>query len=466
MIRDPFRFYNAPPAAPTYFGGTLPTVNVESPYPSDYVANAVRRGGSRFIQPMLGLMGQPQRDIVELLTGVEQTPSEAMGIENPYGSFAIDAVLDPVNIIGAGTIASLAEIGTKGLSARSMGELARRYARNPFTRINPQPILRSRTLIPSQTLIERPSLLAPPQSQDQLDAFRQLQIRLEAMRSKTPVVNKSGLNKGTALARIKDEDSKKLLEEMSDKDFQETAMTADRKIVEYVDDNVANDYLKYGSSLFKRTPKMETMPIEGYIDEFNSPKNIQRLNEIVGKNNKTGVKYEILGLSKDDDLLATGLPLPPSFKELLIKTPRQEIGGKVIPESVKRFTVRIAPGKYYGDVKDVVNANYMTDFPGLSMVNSSPGIFSDNVVREGSGLYKSLNQFLKESNLGRVKSGRNSLSPSADALWNKAISRGDAFGYYGDPNSIFAIMRSSNPYIFPTAASYGVGRLYNSRSQQ
>ena len=98
MLRDPFRFYQVPPPAPTYFGGTLPTVDVRSSYPNDYVANAVRRGGSRFLGTTLGFMGQPQRDMVELFTGVEQTPSEALGITNPVGSFLTDAFIDPLNV--------------------------------------------------------------------------------------------------------------------------------------------------------------------------------------------------------------------------------------------------------------------------------------------------------------------------------------------------------------------------------
>lgn len=98
MLRDPFRFYQVPPPAPTYFGGTLPTVNVRASYPDDYVANAVRRGGSKFLGTTLGFMGQPQRDMVELFTGVEQTPSEALGITNPVGSFLTDAFIDPLNV--------------------------------------------------------------------------------------------------------------------------------------------------------------------------------------------------------------------------------------------------------------------------------------------------------------------------------------------------------------------------------
>jgi hypothetical protein len=98
MLYDPFRFYDAPPPAPTYFGGTLPTVNVRDSYPNDYVANRVRQGGGRFFSTLGSFLGQPQRDVVELVTGVEQTPSEAMGIENPYGAFAVDAILDPLNV--------------------------------------------------------------------------------------------------------------------------------------------------------------------------------------------------------------------------------------------------------------------------------------------------------------------------------------------------------------------------------
>ena len=451
MIRDPFRFYNAPPTSPTYFGGTLPTVNVESSYPSDYVANAVRRGGSRFIQPMLGLMGQPQRDIVEFLTGVEQTPSEAMGIENPYGSFAVDAILDPINLIGAGTVASLAGAGTRGLSMRSIGDFARRYGRNPFARLEPQPILQSS--VPS----------APQLSQDQLDAFRQLQARRAAMVRNMPVLNKSGINKYNASVLVRDPESKQLLQKISDKEFEKTALTPDRKIVQYIDDDVAQDELMYNSTLFKGNPKMEQVSTNEYISLFNSPKNIERLNKLIKKNNKTGVEYEVLGLKKIEEFPNA---IKNGFVDLLIKTPRQMVEGKIIPKGEKRWTVRVAPGKYYGEAKNVVNEKYMSDFPGLSITNSQPGIFSDNVLREGSGLYKSLNDFLKETNLGRVKSGRNSLTEHADALWNKAISRGDAFGYYGDPNTLYAIMRSSSPYVFPTAASFGAGRFYNSRNQQ
>jgi len=42
----------------------------------------------------------PQKAATYLASGKYQTPSEAMGIENPYGAFAADFLLDPVNLIG------------------------------------------------------------------------------------------------------------------------------------------------------------------------------------------------------------------------------------------------------------------------------------------------------------------------------------------------------------------------------
>ena len=120
MIGDPFRFYRVAPPVPTYGPVELPMVDVQSSFPSDFVANRVRQGGSSFKRPIVGLMGQPQRDMVEMITGVEQTPSEAMGISNPVGAFLTDAVLDPLNI------------GVTSIGAAMM----RNSMRNPFKAFN------------------------------------------------------------------------------------------------------------------------------------------------------------------------------------------------------------------------------------------------------------------------------------------------------------------------------------------
>lgn len=50
--------------------------------------------------PMNALLSLPQMAATKLFSGKVQRPSEALNIKNPYGRFAIDAVADPLNLIG------------------------------------------------------------------------------------------------------------------------------------------------------------------------------------------------------------------------------------------------------------------------------------------------------------------------------------------------------------------------------
>jgi len=68
----------------------------------------------------------PQRKVTELITGTNQYPSQAMGIQNPYGAFAIDAIADPVNLVGAGLLGKVAKASTK------TGILSKAYKINPW----------------------------------------------------------------------------------------------------------------------------------------------------------------------------------------------------------------------------------------------------------------------------------------------------------------------------------------------
>jgi hypothetical protein len=68
-------------------------------------------GGSEWYKqpnPFMNLafesMNAPQYAATYAVTGKVQTPSEAMNIQNPYGAFAVDAVLDPNNLLGAGLL--------------------------------------------------------------------------------------------------------------------------------------------------------------------------------------------------------------------------------------------------------------------------------------------------------------------------------------------------------------------------
>ena len=63
----------------------------------------IKKGADQPVSNMLDItLNAPQRQLVKMITGKEQYPSEAMGITNPWGAFAVDAVLDPTNLVGAG----------------------------------------------------------------------------------------------------------------------------------------------------------------------------------------------------------------------------------------------------------------------------------------------------------------------------------------------------------------------------
>jgi hypothetical protein len=76
--------------------------------PTDIDANAMQALGQ--------ITSYPQRKITELVTGKNQYPSQAMGITNPYGAFAVDAILDPINIIGAGLVGKAIGKGAKNIT--------------------------------------------------------------------------------------------------------------------------------------------------------------------------------------------------------------------------------------------------------------------------------------------------------------------------------------------------------------
>lgn len=73
--------------------------------PTNIDANAMQAVGQ--------VTSYPQRKVTEWITGKNQYPSQAMGIQNPYGAFAVDAVLDPTNIVGAGLLGKAAKASSK-----------------------------------------------------------------------------------------------------------------------------------------------------------------------------------------------------------------------------------------------------------------------------------------------------------------------------------------------------------------
>ena len=102
----------------------LPEVTVTGK--DESLKEAMSQGSSRFLQNALGVMGSSQTVPMEFLTGKQQTPSEAWGFNteglswyNPksISNFAMDAVLDPMNVIGVGVADDLSRMSLRGLQS-------------------------------------------------------------------------------------------------------------------------------------------------------------------------------------------------------------------------------------------------------------------------------------------------------------------------------------------------------------
>jgi hypothetical protein len=113
----------------------------------DWTPKNISRDGSEIPQAQLGLhmltpdysqvgenimemLSVPQKALTKLFSGKYQTPSEAMNIKNPVGAFAVDAILDPVNLMGAGAVAK---------ASTETGALSKAYKYNPWRfKANPE----------------------------------------------------------------------------------------------------------------------------------------------------------------------------------------------------------------------------------------------------------------------------------------------------------------------------------------
>jgi hypothetical protein len=80
----------------------------KEPYEKAQVGNLLQPITMDDVSNFFDLFSVPQKALTKLITGKYQTPSEAMGIKNKAGAFAVDAFLDPMNILGGGAIAKSA----------------------------------------------------------------------------------------------------------------------------------------------------------------------------------------------------------------------------------------------------------------------------------------------------------------------------------------------------------------------
>jgi outer membrane biosynthesis protein TonB len=223
----------------------------------------------------------------------------------------------------------------------------------------------------------------------------------------TPEVlkNRSQFTKEQAKALLKDKSELDKLDELRDQDFRNVLITPDGK-------------LKFAYEQEVGKSEMFPMQADEWVQDFND--NIDLLNDIIGRNNQSGRDYIVTSLEKVND--KKGL--------LHFRTPEGR---------TSTMNVGITPGRFRGDVKDIADEYYMTDnIPGLQMEGASP-IFGVAVPKTRT--YQSLNEFLKTLDMGRIKSGMNIQSDFSRGLWEDAIKKGNAFGYYNSPRVVHGIMK-------------------------
>ncbi len=234
--------------------------------------------------------------------------------------------------------------------------------------------------------------------------------------SKPVITNRSGLTKEEVLAKAPAKD-KDAISKMSEDEFKTTVTKPTGEVVPY----------EFSKSALESENVVPMSP-EEYVDAFNS--RLDLLNDIIAEKNKTGVEYRVKGLTPDGRLKFT----TPSMSN------RETSWG-----------VRINPGQWRGEVEDVMNLDYYRNIPGISVSSSSTPVFADATPRRGSGTYDAINEYLKRLDLGRVKPGFNIQSDYSRGLWENAIKKGNAVGYYSDPYTIFGTMKTALPYAIPTA---------------
>ena len=246
------------------------------------------------------------------------------------------------------------------------------------------------------------------------------------------IKNRSGLSKDEALAKASAKD-KNLLSKMSDEEFKKTVLKPTGEVVSYKPGPEINQ-MGYNMTLKDMQLKNAIhMSHEDYVKIFNS--RLDLLNEIIARNNKTGINYYVQELTPHGQLIfsnpAQVLPgvnpnMPNHYKTLYGH----------LPSGTSTWDVSINPGEWVGDVEDIANTEYFKSIPGIGIHNSASSVFADKVARRGTGTYESLNEYLKKLDLGRVKSGFNSQTDQSKGLWENAIHKGNAFGFYNDKSGV------------------------------
>lgn len=439
------------------------------------------------METVMAPFSAPQLGATYGVTGKVQTPSQAMNIQNPVGAFLTDAVLDPTNLVGAGI--------AKNLGSGALRNMIRNRSRGTRPDFTPNV---------SNQLPDPPSELILNPNTGQFDAYydssrpyfdewvrmmnnNATDLDVSNLFANNPIdvassidlrklkksKNLSGLTKDDVLKNASPKD-KEVLSKMSESEFEQTVLKPTGEIAVY--EPAVNLGLGFNTNTRNLTLR-DSIPMSAdeYTDIFNS--RLDRLNEIIAGNNKSGLEYSVKGLSPSGALTfntpAQIEKLAPNTKVLNELKSRGLIdskgnvdpiaqdyidrwgiaGNRNIPQGESTWMLDINPGQWRGEVEDIANAEYFKAIPGLNMRNTTASVFSDALPRRGTGTYNSINQYLKELDLGRVKPGFNSQSQSSSGLWQDAIKKGKAFGYFNNPTTVYGSMRTFAPLGVGAAAA-------------
>lgn len=308
------------------------------------------------------------------------------------------------------------------------------------------------------------------------------------------VRNRSGFKKEDLIAKA-DDAEKELLTNMSDDDFAKTVTKPSGQTVSYVD-GPSISQMTYNTDHGRMIHSDATpMSSEEYAQVFND--NVDRLNEIIKLNNKSGVEYQVEKLFPNGQLkfvtpeqtlrvpntnrnafkiedvsnqfnepaYSVKYPDPQDPQTLtydIFKTKEEaqaftdklnanqpEFVDVKIDAGSSQWDTPINAGRWEGEVEDIANKEYYKSIPGLNMSVTSNTVFADRMPRLGTGTYKSINEFLKELNLGRVKPGFNSQTTSSFNTWDKSAKKGQAVGYYYDPSLFYGTMKKEGGSDIP-----------------
>lgn len=282
---------------------------------------------------------------------------------------------------------------------------------------------------------------------------------------------------------------------MPDEEFNKTFTNPKGKVVPSVD-GPSISQMTYAPDHGMIVKDAVPMSKEEYAQLFND--NVDRLNEIIALNNKTGVQYKVEQLYPNGQLKfvtpeqtirvpntykykaklhdVSDDPNAPSkfyaeystgpehmdveffdtkdaaetFIEQLHANKPEFVDVKIDPGTTS-WSTDINPARWEGQVEDIANDQYYKSIPGLNMSSTGQSVFADRMARQGSGAYRSINEFLKELQLGRVKPGFNIQTPYSKGAWEKFIQKGEAVGHYGNPGTVYGTFKrkggdTMNPY--------------------